>query len=165
MLKQFDPKKFIDREFEQELFEELLAFPQELLQSDASPQEFTRRLFAINVAQARASDPLLAEIMPKCAIPPSFDAAVIGVLRDAPADQATNERLLSQLVPYNYVQQDDRSGFGPMPHAIQYRKGAHGVLLSDFRRIWRPWYRIEWVAACGRQVHRRLGMFQSVCIG
>ncbi|MCG8353670.1 MAG: tetratricopeptide repeat protein, partial [Chloroflexales bacterium] len=76
----------------------------ELLASDASPQEFTRRLFEINVAQARASDPLLAELMPTCAIPSSFDAAIIGVLRDAPADAATNARLLEQLAVFNYVQ-------------------------------------------------------------
>jgi tetratricopeptide (TPR) repeat protein len=117
---------------------------QEMIASNASPQEFTRRLFNINVVQARASDPLLAEVMPLCAIPSSFDAAIIGVLRDAPDDTATNERLLSQLASYNYVQSYEDGSYA-------YHDTVREMLLEHWQQ---PEHKEEY-----EQITRRLADF------
>src|SRR5258705_1780239 len=75
-----------------------------LLSSNASPEEFARRLLDLNIEQARAINPELAQMLRACAIPRSFDAEIIGVLRDAPDDQVVNEQLLSGLLQFNFVQ-------------------------------------------------------------
>ena len=73
----------------------------------------------------------LANTIELCAIPPRFDAEIIGVLRGAPQDVDTNVQLLSQLLQYPFVQPRETGGVG-------YHDSVRSVLLarwqSDERR-------------------------------
>jgi tetratricopeptide (TPR) repeat protein len=97
-----------------------------LLNSDASPEEFARRLLDLNIQQARETDPELAEMLRACAIPRSFDAEIIGVLRDAPDDQAINERLLSDLLQFSFVQAREEGGY-------VYHDNTRDLLLANWQ--------------------------------
>jgi tetratricopeptide (TPR) repeat protein len=99
-----------------------------LLNSNASPEEFARRLFALNFEQARVTDPELAEMMRACAIPRSFDAEIIGVLRDAPDDHTTNEQLLGSLLQFNFIQAREEGGY-------VYHDNTRDILLADWQDI------------------------------
>ncbi|NJL56967.1 hypothetical protein HC928_18810 [bacterium] len=79
-----------------------LAEMQKLLEQQ--PDALAQHLFEQDVAHARVSDPALADVMPLCVIPRSFTPAIIGVLRDAPADDPENARLFTALSSYSYVQ-------------------------------------------------------------
>jgi tetratricopeptide (TPR) repeat protein len=105
---------------------DLSAALEALLNSNASPEEFARRLLDLNIAQARATDPELAEMLRACAIPRSFDAEIIGVLHDAPDDQATNERLLNGLLQFSFVQSREDGGY-------VYHDNTRDLLLADWQ--------------------------------
>jgi tetratricopeptide (TPR) repeat protein len=98
----------------------------DLLARRASPAEFARQLFRLTLEQTRAADPLLAEMLRACAIPRRFDAAIIGVLRDAPDDRATNQRLLEGLLPFSFVLTHKEGGY-------VYHDNTRDMLLEDWR--------------------------------
>jgi tetratricopeptide (TPR) repeat protein len=120
----------------------------DLLTSGVSPDEFTRRMFDLNVAQARASDPQMADVMPACAIPRSFDAAVIGVLRDAPDDQETNERVLDGLAALNYVERYEDG-------TCTYHDSVRTMLLEGY------WHTAEHQAEYGQIRWRLIHFYQQ----
>ncbi|KPV50976.1 hypothetical protein SE17_23855, partial [Kouleothrix aurantiaca] len=97
-----------------------------LLASDVSPEEFTRRLLAINIEQARALDAELPELLRACAIPRQFDADIIGVLRDAPDDAARNEALLEQIRSFSFVKPHAGGGY-------VFHDNVRDVLLEEWR--------------------------------
>ena len=97
-----------------------------LLASDASPEEFTRRLLAINIEQARALDAELPELLRACAIPRQFDAEIIGVLRDASDDTARNEALLEQIRSFSFVRPHAGGGY-------VYHDNVRDVLLEEWQ--------------------------------
>jgi response regulator RpfG family c-di-GMP phosphodiesterase len=109
-----------------------------LLTSDANPKEFARRLLDLNIAQARTTDPELAEILRACALPRSFDAEIIGVLRNAPEDQAANDRLLNGLLQFSFVQAREDGGY-------VYHDNTRDLLLTEWRE---------------RQHHDQLGQYK-----
>jgi tetratricopeptide (TPR) repeat protein len=97
-----------------------------LLSSDASPEEFTRRLFALDYERTYAADPHLAWTMRACAIPRSFDAEIIGVLRGALVEGEMNERLLAGLLPFSFVLAHKDSGY-------VYHDNIRDLLLAEWQ--------------------------------
>ena len=74
-----------------------------LLASQASPEDFARQLFVLTYERTKTRDPELAEMLRACAIPRSFNAQLIGVLRDQMEDTEANQRLLSDLLTFSFV--------------------------------------------------------------
>lgn len=89
-------------------------------------KELIRQLFYFNLEQVQEIDPKLAEMMPACAIPRSFDATIIGVLRDKPNECEENERLLNGLLEFNFVISRKDKGF-------VYHDNTRDFLLEDWR--------------------------------
>src|SRR6266704_2138048 len=74
-----------------------------LLSNGVNSEAFALWLFEQTMQQLKAVDPELAEMLRACAIPRSFDADTIAVLRNAPDDRSRNEELLGRLVRYEFV--------------------------------------------------------------
>ena len=62
-----------------------------------------RALLDLTIGAVREDNPTLAEAIRYCAIPRRLDAQIVGVLRDAPGDRATNEKLLTGLASLHLV--------------------------------------------------------------
>lgn len=84
---------------------------QELLERNTEAGALTYRLFRTTRERIASEDQLLAAVMPLCALPPAFDAAIIGVLRDAPGEVEQNQRLLEKLMGYSFVQAFEDGAF------------------------------------------------------
>jgi tetratricopeptide (TPR) repeat protein len=74
-----------------------------LIPQNTSPEDLPRKLFYIHLERTRATDPLLAAIMPACAIPHRLDSETIGIIRGAPDDDAVNTELLHKLTLFTFV--------------------------------------------------------------
>jgi tetratricopeptide (TPR) repeat protein len=77
---------------------------QELLERNPEVGALTYQLFQTTLEREARKDALLADVMPLCALPPSFDADVIGVLRGARDAFDQNRTLFQKLTQYNFVQ-------------------------------------------------------------
>jgi tetratricopeptide (TPR) repeat protein len=97
-----------------------------LIARRATPEELARYLFYFNIERMRATDPELARISRACAIPRRFDAKVIGILRDAPDDHETNERLLADLLSFSFVLAGKDGGY-------TYHDNTRDLLLEDWQ--------------------------------
>ncbi|MBS1964517.1 MAG: tetratricopeptide repeat protein, partial [Chloroflexi bacterium SZAS-1] len=97
-----------------------------LLASDASPEEFTRRLLAINIEQARELDAELPALLRACAIPRQFDAEVLGALRAAPDEDDRNAVLLEQIKGFSFVKEYSSGGF-------VYHDNVRDLLLAEWQ--------------------------------
>jgi tetratricopeptide (TPR) repeat protein len=83
----------------------------ELLGLSREAGDLTYRLFQTTLERVGREDDLLARVMPLCALPPAFDATIIGVLRDAPDDVEQNLDLLRRITGYSFVQAFEDSTF------------------------------------------------------
>jgi tetratricopeptide (TPR) repeat protein len=114
---------------------------EEMLRSEASTDDLTRRLFELNVARVRADDPELGALMLSCAVPRKFDERIIGVLRDAEEDGERNKRILQALTRYSFVI--------PRRDSYAYHDSIRDMLLNDWRK---PEKREEFGAISSRLV-------------
>ena len=105
----------------------LLQYLTELLERDADQDEFEQQIFLHNLEQTEQDDPDLAAMLRACAIPRQFDAAIIGVLRDAPDDTETNERLLAALLEYAFVL--ERQG-----RTYVYHDNTRDMLMAEWQK-------------------------------
>lgn len=96
-----------------------------LLTTITSTEQFTRRLFYLNFEQVRRKHAELAELMLICAVPRYFNAEIIGVLRNRPKDQQTNERLLENLKQFSFVQVLDNGSYA-------YHDSIREMLLQEW---------------------------------
>jgi len=107
---------------------------------EQQPGALVQHLFEQDVAHAHRHDPALAAVMPLCAIPRSFTPAVIGVLRDAPADDPENARLFAALSHYSYVQPFEDGSY-------TYHDTVRELLLEQWRT---PAQHATYTAMCQR---------------
>lgn len=77
----------------------LAAFMESLSAADNPEKELLVQL----IAQVRDRQPDLADAIQFCAIPRRFNAEIIGVLRKAPEDRETNQRLLAGVLDFSFV--------------------------------------------------------------
>ena len=98
-----------------------------LIEQGASPEEFTRQLFDLNYERVKGDDPELAEMMRACAIPRAIEAPIIGVLRDQPDAAETNQRLLQDLLAFEFVLPRQDRGY-------IYHDNTREMLLARWRQ-------------------------------
>lgn len=74
-----------------------------LIETSEAAQNPERFLLDSTIERIRDKDVELAEAIRYCAIPRALDARTIGILREAPDDRETNERLLAGLLSFSFV--------------------------------------------------------------
>jgi len=82
-----------------------------LVAEKASPGEFSRQLFLLELASVEEENTILAFLMRACAIPTFFDENVIGVLRNDSEETEQNQQLLSALQEFHFVLAREDGGF------------------------------------------------------
>lgn len=93
------------------------------IEAAENPEKF---LIDLTIERMRQVDAELAEAIRYGAIPRRFDANIIGVLREAPDDRETNERLLAGLFSHSFVL--DRQGGDYV-----YHDNIRDLLLEEWR--------------------------------
>jgi len=88
-----------------------------------NPEQF---LLKLTVERVRQKDVELAEAIRYCAIPRRFDAHIIGILREAPEDRETNERLLNDLLSHSFV-------LARQDGSYVYHDNTRDMLLEDWQ--------------------------------
>lgn len=84
-----------------------------------------QEILKLLLAKVEEKDPALAEAIRYCAIPRRFDSQIIGVLRQAPDDRETSERLLRDLTSYSFVR-------GQSDGSYSYDDATRNALLVDW---------------------------------
>lgn len=98
-----------------------------LAETDVSPEILSEKLLLLDIQQTEQDDPELGYVLRACAIPPKFDAEVIGVIRNELEDYETNESLLEDVVDYPFVISHKEGGF-------VYHDNTRELLLKDWKR-------------------------------
>ncbi len=98
-----------------------------LVTSDLPLDELAAEVTRLVVQQAEEQEPEWGGLLRAAAIPRRLDAAVIGVLRDAPDDEAGNQAALQRLAGYSLVLPD------PEGRSYALHEEVRAVLLADWQ--------------------------------
>jgi tetratricopeptide (TPR) repeat protein len=98
----------------------------DLLETLDAAQNPEQEILRLLIARADEKDAELGKVIRYCAIPRRIDAEIIGVLRQAPNERETNERLLSKLVNFSFTRTRPDGGY-------TYEEGARNIILEDWR--------------------------------
>lgn len=98
-----------------------------LLAKAEDTEALTATLIRRIVAQAEEQEPEWGGLLRAAAIPRRLDAAVIGVLRDAPDDEAGNQAALQRLAGYSFVLPD------PEGRSYALHEEVRALLLEDWQ--------------------------------
>src|SRR5712691_1985096 len=79
------------------------------------------------IARASETDAEWGEVIRCCAIPRRFDAEIVGVLRDRPAERETNEHLLAKLLKFSFARTLPDGGYA-------YHDSTRDLILEEWRR-------------------------------